>query len=328
RSRGDVRPAADQKRSARLSRHAGGQRPAVVGVGVGRRSVRNTGRATGTGAGRTSACGAGGVLRSAAQPHQSRTGAAVRRTRQQSRATCRDGRTDARASQSADAFPMKLSQVDLNLFVVFDTIYSEQNLTRAAEILHITQPAVSNALNRLRDTVDDPLFVRTAKGMRPTPVAQNLIEPVRAALRQFESCLQSRDQFDPATASRVFRINAGDIAEPMFLPALARHFENHCPGLRLEVLFVDRSEAPLEMAAGNLDIAIDAPLLSHPELNSIRLLRDDYVCALRRDHPLAQSELTLENYLSLRHIHISSRVRGPGHVDIALRASGQRRDIA
>jgi len=223
---------------------------------------------------------------------------------------------------------MKLSQVDLNLFVVFDTIYSEQNLTRAAEILHITQPAVSNALNRLRETVVDPLFVRTAKGMRPTPVAQNLIEPVRAALRQFESCLQSRDQFEPTTANRVFRINAGDIAEPLFLPALAHHFEKHCPGLRLEVLFVDRNEAPLEMAAGNLDIAIDAPLLSHPELNSIRLLRDDYVCALRRDHPLAQSELTLEHYLSLRHIHISSRVRGPGHVDIALRASGQRRDIA
>jgi DNA-binding transcriptional LysR family regulator len=223
---------------------------------------------------------------------------------------------------------MKLSQVDLNLFVVFDTVYTEQNLTRAAEILHITQPAVSNALNRLRDTVGDPLFVRTPKGMRPTPVAQNLIEPVRSALRQFETCLQSRDQFDPATANRVFRINAGDIAEPLFLPALAHHFEQHCPGLRLEVLFIDRADAPLEMAAGNLDIAVDAPLLSHPELSSVPLLRDDYVCALRRDHPLAQAPLTLASYLSLRHIHISSRVRGPGHVDIALRALGQRRTIA
>lgn len=223
---------------------------------------------------------------------------------------------------------MKLSQVDLNLFVVFDTVYTEQNLTRAAEILHITQPAVSNALNRLRDTVGDPLFVRTAKGMRPTPAAQNLIEPVRAALRQFESCLQSRDRFDPAGASRVFRINAGDIAEPMFLPALAHHFERHCPGLRLEVLFVDRADAALEMAAGNLDLAIDAPLLSHPELNSVPLLRDDYVCALRRDHPLAAAPLTLDRYLALRHVHISSRVRGAGHVDLALRSLGQRRAIA
>lgn len=222
---------------------------------------------------------------------------------------------------------MKLSQVDLNLFVVFDTVYTEQNLTRAAEILHITQPAVSNALSRLRETVGDPLFVRTARGMRPTPVAHTLIEPVRAALRQFESCLQSRDRFDPASASRVFRINAGDIAEPMFLPALAHHFEQY-PGLRLEVLYIDRRDAPLEMAAGNLDIAIDAPLLSHPELNSIRLLRDSYVCALRQDHPLAHAPLTLEGYLSLRHIHISSRARGQGHVDISLRALSQRRQIA
>lgn len=223
---------------------------------------------------------------------------------------------------------MKLSQVDLNLFVVFDTIYTEQNLTRAAEILHITQPAVSNALGRLRETVGDPLFVRTAKGMRPTPLAHTLIEPVRGALRQLDTCLRQRDRFDPATAVRVFRISAGDIAEPMFLPALTAHLQRECPGIRLEVLSVDRAAAALEMAAGNLDVALDAPLLSHPELNSIRLSRDDYVCALRRNHPLARQPLTLERYLSLRHIHISSRVRGAGHVDIALRSLGQRRDIA
>jgi DNA-binding transcriptional LysR family regulator len=223
---------------------------------------------------------------------------------------------------------VKLSQVDLNLFVVFDVIFTEQNLTRVAEILHITQPAVSNALNRLRETVGDPLFVRTPKGMRPTPVAQNLIEPVRAALRQFDNCLQLRDQFDPATANRVFRINAGDIVEPILLPALAHHFELNCPNLGLEVLFMDRASAPLEMAAGNLDISIDAPLLNHPELDSQPLLRDEYVCAVRRNHPLSTQPLTLERYLALNHINISSRVRGAGHVDLGLRALGQRRNIS
>lgn len=223
---------------------------------------------------------------------------------------------------------MKLSQVDLNLFVVFDTVYTEQNLTRAAEILHITQPAVSNALNRLRQTLGDPLFVRTARGMRPTPLAHTLIEPVRSALRQLDTCLRQRDRFDPASAVRVFRISAGDLAEPMFLPGLSAHLQEHCPGIRLEVVTVDRGAVPLEMAAGTLDVAIDAPLLSHPELNTVRLLRDDFVCALRRGHPLAAQPLTLERYLSLRHIHISSRARGAGYVDIALRALGQRRDIA
>lgn len=223
---------------------------------------------------------------------------------------------------------MKLSHVDLNLFVVFDVIFTEQNLTRTAEILHITQPAVSNALNRLRDTIGDPLFVRTAKGMRPTPLAQNLIEPVRAALQQLDRCLVQRDQFDPATAKRVFRIYAGDVAEPIFLPMLAHHFEQHCPNLRLEIVFMDRAAVPLEMAAGNLDIAIDAPLLNHSELGSLPFVRDDYVCVVRRDHPLATKKLTLKSYLALNHINISSRARGAGYIDLALRALGQRRHIA
>jgi DNA-binding transcriptional LysR family regulator len=225
---------------------------------------------------------------------------------------------------------VKLSQVDLNLFVVFEAIYAEQNLTRAADILHITQPAVSNALNRLRETLGDPLFVRTARGMRPTPVAQQLAEPVRAALRQLDICLQQQDSFTPASASRVFRLNAGDLAEQMLLPALVRHLEGHGPELRLEVGFIDRQRVPLELAAGNLDVSLDSRMLNHPELNSIRLLQEDYVCALRRDHPLAAQPLTLtlERYLALKHIHISSRVRGAGHVDIALRALGRKRTVA
>lgn len=222
---------------------------------------------------------------------------------------------------------MKLSHVDLNLFVVFDAIYSEQNLTRAAEILHITQPAVSNALNRLRETLGDPLFVRTARGMRPTPVAHSLAEPVRAALRQLDVCLQQQDHFVPAEAQRVFRLNAGDIAQQLLLPGLIRCLEYAGPGLRVEVRFIDRQQVPLELASGNLDVSLDSRMLSDPELNSILLLQEEYVCALRRDHPLSGQNLTLKDYLSLKHVHVSSRVRGPGQVDVALRALGLRRDI-
>ena len=222
---------------------------------------------------------------------------------------------------------MKLSQVDLNLFVVFDAIYAEQNLTRAAEILHITQPAVSNALNRLRETLGDPLFVRTARGMRPTPVAHTLVEPIRAALRQLDVCLQQQDRFVAEEAHRTFRLNAGDLAEQLLLPGLVSHLERCGPQLRLEVRFIDRQSVPLELAAGNLDISLDSRMLNHPELNSIRLLQEDYVCALRRDHPLAKTPLTLASYLSLKHIHVSSRARGPGQVDVALRALGNKRDI-
>lgn len=223
---------------------------------------------------------------------------------------------------------MKLSQIDLNLFVVFDVIYTEQNLTRAADILHITQPAVSSALNRLRDTLNDPLFVRTARGVRPTPVAHNLIDTVRAGLRQFDNCLQRQDNFHPATSNRVFRISVTDVAEQIFVPPLARLLARSGANLSLRAAFSDRRDTPLAMAAGNLDVAIDAPLLNHPELNSVRLRSDEYVCVMRRDHPRAQQPLSLENYLALEHIHISSRVRGAGHVDIALRALGVQRRIA
>jgi len=221
----------------------------------------------------------------------------------------------------------KLAQTDLNLFVVFDAIYTEQNLTRVADILHITQPAVSNALARLRVSLKDPLFVRTARGMRPTPVAQKLVESIRAGLSQFEICLEKQDQFIPGQFRRTFRISLNHAAEQIFVPALAKILASHGPNLSLEVALVDRLQAPTELSAGNLDAVIDAPLLSHPEINSLRLLSDDYVCVMRRDHPLARKRLTLNRYMSLEHVHIA-RLRGTGHVDLALRSLGLRRNIS
>ena len=97
---------------------------------------------------------------------------------------------------------MKLSDIDLNLFVVFDAIYTEGNLTRAGEIIGITQPAVSNSLSRLRNLFDDPLFVRTAEGMVPTPVAQNIIGSVRQALGLIRCSIQESESFDPKKRSR------------------------------------------------------------------------------------------------------------------------------
>src|SRR5690554_80855 len=101
---------------------------------------------------------------------------------------------------------VNLSRIDLNLFVIFDVIYQEGNLTRAAERLHLSQPAVSHALARLRTHFSDPLFERSAKGMIPTPLSKSLIEPIRGALQQFESTLNTDYNFDPDKAKRVFSI--------------------------------------------------------------------------------------------------------------------------
>ncbi|WP_372796692.1 LysR family transcriptional regulator [Litorivivens sp.] len=223
---------------------------------------------------------------------------------------------------------MNLSRLDLNLFSVFDAVYAQQSLTRAAEVLHVTQPAVSNSLARLRELFDDPLFVRSKGGVRPTPLARQLIEPVRAALATLNDCVSARLDFDPAVAQQTFRLHATEQAEFNLLPALLRALTRLAPGVHLEVVFLSRREVPLALASGELQLALDAPLLNHPELLSSPLYSDQYVCAFRAGHPLAGEPLTLSRYLAAEHIHVSSRLKGSGHVDLALRSIGQRRRIA
>ena len=113
---------------------------------------------------------------------------------------------------------MKLSDVDLNLFVVLDAIYTEGNLTRAGEIIGITQPAVSNSLSRLRTLFDDPLFVRTADGMTPTPVAQNIIGSVRQSLELMRSSIQDSEQFNPSESTKRFRVSLNDLSQAIGYP--------------------------------------------------------------------------------------------------------------
>lgn len=125
---------------------------------------------------------------------------------------------------------MNLSKVDLNLFIVFDAIYTEANLTRAGQIVGITQPAVSNALARLRETFNDPLFVRTAQGMVPTPMAQNIIGPVRNALSLLRVSVQESRIFNPQQAAKTYRISMTDLTEAVLdrtVDHLQRHVRRH-----------------------------------------------------------------------------------------------------
>jgi len=223
-----------------------------------------------------------------------------------------------------------MSKIDLNLFVVFDAIYSQQSLTKAAGVLHVTQPAVSSSLAKLRAIFDDPLFVRTQNGMGPTPLARQLIATVRESLKNLDNCITARIEFNPATVNKTFRIHATENAELILLPRLLTQLNREAPSVNLEVMFIKRREAAYELASGNLDLAVDAPLLSHPELISQPLHTDEYVCVMRPDHPLSATkcELSLEDFLTSSHIHVSSRMTGSGHIDLALRSIGQKRRIA
>ncbi|GAB3378687.1 LysR family transcriptional regulator [Spongiibacter taiwanensis] len=222
---------------------------------------------------------------------------------------------------------MPISRFDLNLFVVFDTIYSQQSLTKAAEVLHVTQPAISSALARLRERFDDPLFVRTPAGMSPTPLARSLIEPVRAALGTLDDCISARLDFDPASAHQTFRLHATEVAEVTLLPSLAEALQGTSPESNLEVFSGSRKEVPLALASGDLHAAVDTPLLNQRDLMSTPLRDDHYVCVMRRAHPLLD-RLDLDGFLACPQIHISSRTRGGGHIDLALRSIGQRRRVA
>ncbi len=222
---------------------------------------------------------------------------------------------------------MKLSQVDLNLFVVFDVMYSERNTTRAADILCLSQPAVSNALGRLRTLFDDPLFVRTPQGMLPTPLADRLVAPVREALGLLDKGVNEGQAFDPSASDKIYRISMNDLAGSLLLPALLQRLGEEAPHASVSSYYVPRSEAQAAMASGQLDLVIDAPLLKGANLCHRPLASQPYVCVMRRGHPLSRGKLTLVRYLGARHIHVSSRRFGQGQVDIALNKIGHKRDI-
>ena len=223
---------------------------------------------------------------------------------------------------------MNLSKVDLNLFIVFDAIYTEANLTRAGQIVGITQPAVSNALARLRETFNDPLFVRTAQGMVPTPMAQNIITPVRSALQLLRVSVQESRSFVPEQATKTYRISMTDLTEAVILPHLASRIRRMAPNINIDSFLIKRRETTKELAAGRLDFAIDAPLNTDTQVRHVKLFEDHHVCVMRPGHPLAKKErITLDDYLAQSHIHISSRRNGLGHVDLALGKMGLQRRV-
>ncbi|WP_146344881.1 LysR family transcriptional regulator [Falsiphaeobacter marinintestinus] len=220
----------------------------------------------------------------------------------------------------------KLTQIDLNLFVIFDRIYSERNLTRAAEQLALSQPTVSNALARLRKTLDDPLFVKTQTGMRPTAYAESIRDSVSEALRLLTTSVQETAQFDTARSKRVFRMSIIDLLDAPVLSFLT-YLTDPQTTLGFRSFRLNRKEILGALSSGEIDVAVDIALPETGALVRTPYAVDQFVCAMRPDHPLADQPLTLEAYLAAAHIHVSGRKNGGGPVDIALRRKGLKRRI-
>jgi DNA-binding transcriptional LysR family regulator len=226
---------------------------------------------------------------------------------------------------------MHIGRTDLNLFLVFDAIYTEGSITRAAEVLNLTQPAVSHALARLREMLNDELFVRTrardGRSMVPTPAAHALVGPVRESLRGLTDAVQGAHGFDPAASTRTFRVSLGDIFEALVLPPLVARIAVEAPGVELVNVRVARGEIAGELAAGRLDLTVDVLSRIDERLRVARIASDDHVCLLAADHPLARADWSLDDYLAQGHILASSRATGPGFIDVELARRGHRRRI-
>ncbi|HVR54910.1 MAG TPA: LysR family transcriptional regulator, partial [Pseudorhodoferax sp.] len=183
---------------------------------------------------------------------------------------------------------MHINELDLNLLRLFDAVGRTRNVSRAADLLDISQPAASQGLARLRKLLNDPLFVRAGAGVRPTPRAEALGSAVREALGLLEQALQAQQHFDPASARQVFRIHLSDIGEARFLPELMAALLRAAPGVRVESMPLPANEIADALDAGRIDLAFGfLPTVQGTE--QVALLRDRYTVLVRAGHPLLRA---------------------------------------
>jgi DNA-binding transcriptional LysR family regulator len=223
---------------------------------------------------------------------------------------------------------MNVHDVDLNLLRVFDAVLHEQGVTAAAARLGLTQPAVSNALARLRALFGDALFVRTAAGMDPTPFARELAEPVRQALALLESALAHGPGFDPATSTRAFRFYMSDLGQVEFLPPLVERLQRAAPGVRLEAVAADLEHIADALGAGTIDLAVGFLPALGPPVARRTLFRDPYRCLMRADHPSIAAKLSRKQFLEASHVLVTYRGGGHRVIEEALERAGAARRIA
>jgi len=197
---------------------------------------------------------------------------------------------------------MKLNALDLNLLLVFDAIFRTQGVTLASQELGLTQSSVSNALGRLRDYFQDPLFVRIQGAMQPTPLAQNLSEPVKAALGHLRQAIEERRQFSPSTSQRTFSVCTSEVGQRVFLPKLLAHLSQVAPLVSVSIVDIPSDRIDASLTSGDIDLAVGFFGDFGPNFYIQRLFREHYVVLIRQHHSTIQDSLSLDHYLQGSHI--------------------------
>ena len=220
-----------------------------------------------------------------------------------------------------------MNTIDLRLLSVFDEIYKTRSVTAAAVALDLGQPAVSVALSKLRHHFDDPLFVRTSSGMEPTPFGEGLARPVRGVLEALDLVLGHRNEFDPATSERTFRICMTDITQLVLVPRLWETLRITAPHIRIEIMTMSPDIAR-RLESGEADLAIGfVPQLDAGFYQTV-LFDQRFVCMVSAHHPRIREALTLEHFLSENHAVISSSGAAPQLLDREIALLGFKRKIA
>jgi DNA-binding transcriptional LysR family regulator len=223
---------------------------------------------------------------------------------------------------------MDSKRLDLNLLVTLEALLVEQNVTKAAARLHLSQPAVSAQLSRLRDVFDDPLLIPAQRGMTPTAKAADLLEPLRQALDQLRATVASHSNFDPAKARLTVTIACTDYLHAAVVKPLVVTLRTKAPGVRVALRNLDLPQLEAQMARGDVDLALMTPQAAPPSLRTKHLFDERYVLIGRRNHPQLRAGISIEEFAQLEHVVVS--LHGGGFVtpvDDALAAFGHRRKV-
>jgi DNA-binding transcriptional LysR family regulator len=229
---------------------------------------------------------------------------------------------------SATIQAVDTKRLDLNLLVTLETLLVEQNVTRAAARLHLSQPAVSAQLNRLRHEFDDPLLIPAQRGMTPTAKAIELLDPLRQALDQVRAAVTKHRNFDPAKAKLTVAIACTDYLQMAVIKPLVGKLRKKAPRVRVALHNLDTQQLESQMARGDVDLALMTPQAAPPSLRTRHLFDERYVLIGRRNHPRLREGMTVEEFAQLEHVIVS--LRGGGFVtpfDNALEALGLKRNV-
>lgn len=223
---------------------------------------------------------------------------------------------------------MNTKRVDFNLLVTFEALLAERNVTRAAQRLHLSQPALSSQLSRLRELFGDQLFIPSHRGMTPTAKALEIEAPLKAALHQLRAVVTVAREFDPARDSLTLRIAASDYMQASVLLDFTLALRQQAPGVRVALRTLDVARLEEQLEKGEVDLALLTPELIPEALRSRQLFDERYVLIVRKGHPAARRGLTAETFAELEHVIVSPRGGGfSTAADQVLESMGLRREV-